>query len=202
MPNPTKYDPTKKYVVSGDALNALQEQIDTNKVIEFSGYKVNRNPGVGTCLKIDLAGAIPPMPWDLVPTGSGIEGEYDVYAPGVYYSRSDITLTYTVTTTPFVPVAGRWLVMKFTSLTSTTPTVLQRATWTGYPNAHRFNAAPPFAFVEANIPLWRFWDADAPARVPLLDGVWGQKLVNSAPLRAFHVLAPTDNGHFSTIDLA
>lgn len=184
MPNPTKYDPTKKYLVSGSTLNSLQEQIDTNKVIEFTGYKVNRNPGVGTRLKIDLTGGAS-LPWDLEREA----GTFTLSGIGEIYTdpaRADSQLDIEGIDGALDFGSGKIVCFDLT-WDEDGDEVMQLFSGTEpafYPNLYQYDEEETGQVIRAIYPLWRGISGTMPtgASGQQYDGWWAKRFPRSASL--------------------
>lgn len=146
-----------------------------------------------------LSDASSPDPWQIV-AASG--GGYTLRGPAVVWSYDDLATTATITNTTFALEAGKWVVAKALGPTATfiaAPALeidLVSSEWTWYPNAHKFDEADPYAWLESYIPIWKLVaEADATADMVLVgentggDPIYGKQFAHNLPRLAFNLVS-------------
>lgn len=118
--------------------------------------------------------------WDLI--GTAVVGSYTVHAPIAIFSRENVNQQVEINNSTFTIAAGDWIVAVMqgpinTFISNPTITIERVNTWSGFPSAYKFGAAPNYA--------WEF------SRIPVLkiEASGGQllatKLVNNCPTLTF-----------------
>ena len=122
---------------------------------------------------VQAANGIEPVPWQLVPDATG-DGAYTVYVPRIIRSYADVTLTTTITITPFVPTIGEWVVIVIDGTFA--PTLSMVSTWDSYPSAFKFDGDD---YESSTLPLYQFVAADTAGAFRLTDSVWAISYVHA-----------------------
>jgi hypothetical protein len=148
-------------------------------------------------------------PWDIVsvptdPEEDEGDPEFTLFRPIVRADRSDLenTISVVIEGGHFLPEADSWLIAEINEIPIGTVTIklitdAALSALDGYPSCYEFGSGPGFAFEQARIPLWRFYDTDTEdyegGRVQILktdeETIYGEKLVASSPLQVVYVLA-------------
>lgn len=193
-----RYTPGKRYMLDGDTLNRLIERVETNKLLQGSGYNLEILPGVGTRLRGIRGGGSVSTLWDLQITDPETPS-VAIVNPGQVRKTAALDGSGLVTVgnlgDSFTAAAGKILALKYEPDLTTELAMLDE--WDGWPMP--FDSAEDdglWVMTAGYLPLWAFVAAtDDPRAVRLGDTLYGVRLGYDAHLIFAMSWAEDKDGH-------